>query len=71
VVYVYQSQFGQERLILEEHEGPPANIFKTQSGEYNNREGQITVDYDEETLRKYQLERMRSASTVLYLSIFQ
>ena len=64
-VRVYPSQFGKERLAREEKEGPPPEVFKksTQDEEeinertiYETGEGE---DYDEEALRKYQLERLR------------
>ncbi|RPD82468.1 hypothetical protein L226DRAFT_556272 [Lentinus tigrinus ALCF2SS1-7] len=64
-VRVYPSEFGKERMAREEKEGPPPEVFKKRDlnpEEINERtvyevgEGE---DYDEEALRKYQLERLR------------
>ncbi|PIL31880.1 hypothetical protein GSI_06584 [Ganoderma sinense ZZ0214-1] len=65
-VRVYPSEFGKERMAREEKEGPPSGIFKKKCDlapeEINERtvyevgEGE---DYDENALRKYQLERLR------------
>ncbi|TBU35343.1 hypothetical protein BD311DRAFT_746002 [Dichomitus squalens] len=65
-VRVYPSEFGKERMAREETEGPPPEIFKKKRElapeEINERtvydvgEGE---DYDEDALRKYQLERLR------------
>ena len=64
-VRVYPSEFGKERMAREEKEGPPTEIFKKRDlapEEINERtiyevgEGE---DYDEDALRKYQLERLR------------
>lgn len=65
-VRVYPSNFGQERIAREEKEGPPSNIFKknhlgsdediTPQSVYEIGDGN---DYDEDALRKYQLERLR------------
>lgn len=54
-VRVYPSEFGKERLAREEREGPPVEVFKDgKTEEAGNAE-----DYNEEALRKYQLERLR------------
>ena len=67
-VRVYPSEFGKERMAREEKEGPPPEVFKKRDlkpEEINERtvyevgEGE---DYDEEALRKYQLERLRYVS---------
>lgn len=64
-VRVYPSQFGKERMAREEKEGPPAEVFKKRDldpSEINERTVYETgdgEDYDEEALRKYQLERLR------------
>ncbi|KAH8100655.1 hypothetical protein BXZ70DRAFT_989113 [Cristinia sonorae] len=66
-VRIYPSQFGKERMAREEVEGPPAEIFKMGSGiEQEDDVNEITVyetgdgqDYNEDALRKYQLERLR------------
>ncbi|TDL28603.1 hypothetical protein BD410DRAFT_760012 [Rickenella mellea] len=67
-VRVYPSEFGKERLKKEESEGPPKDIFKRARFEeideeeinertiYQEDEGD---EYDEDALRKYQLERLR------------
>ncbi len=65
-VRVYPSEFGKERMAREEEEGPPTEIFKKQRDlapeEINERTvyevGEVD-DYDEDALRKYQLERLR------------
>ncbi|KAI0669809.1 hypothetical protein C8Q78DRAFT_976734 [Trametes maxima] len=64
-VRVYPSEFGKERMAREEKEGPPAELFKKREldpDEINERTVYETgdgEDYDEEALRKYQLERLR------------
>ncbi|KAL7285374.1 hypothetical protein ACG7TL_000469 [Trametes sanguinea] len=64
-VRVYPSEFGKERMAREEKEGPPPEIFKKRDlnpDEINERTVYETgdgEDYDEEALRKYQLERLR------------
>ncbi|KZS95969.1 hypothetical protein SISNIDRAFT_451626 [Sistotremastrum niveocremeum HHB9708] len=65
-VRVYPSQFGKERMEKEEKEGPPAEVFKKSKKEGDDLdESDILVlaqddkDYDEDALRKYQLERLR------------
>ncbi|KAI0756904.1 hypothetical protein C8Q80DRAFT_1092670 [Daedaleopsis nitida] len=64
-VRVYPSEFGKERMTREEKEGPPPEVFRKRElkpEEINERtvyelgEGE---DYDEDALRKYQLERLR------------
>ncbi|OCH96084.1 hypothetical protein OBBRIDRAFT_361349 [Obba rivulosa] len=64
-VRVYPSEFGKERMAREEKEGPPRELFKnkaTEDEEVNERTIYETgdgEDYDEDALRKYQLERLR------------
>ncbi|KAJ6575055.1 hypothetical protein B0H19DRAFT_1021865 [Mycena capillaripes] len=65
-VRIYPSEFGKERLAREEKEGPPAEIFKKSStvdedevDEKNIYEVGDENEYDEDALRKYQLERLR------------
>ncbi|KAK2461958.1 hypothetical protein APHAL10511_006421 [Amanita phalloides] len=64
-VRIYPSQFGKERMAREEKEGPPAEIFKRRKHEDEEiTENNIydlgnEADYDEDTLRRYQLERLR------------
>jgi hypothetical protein len=67
-VRVYPSKFGQERMAREEKEGPPPEIFKKKllnTGEEITPQSVYEVgdgnDYDEDALRKYQLERLRYA----------
>ncbi|KIM48253.1 hypothetical protein M413DRAFT_439980 [Hebeloma cylindrosporum] len=64
-VRVYPSDFGMERMKREEKEGPPPEIFKKKEldvDEVNEKtiyEVGGEDDYDEDALRKYQLERLR------------
>ncbi|KAJ7169829.1 hypothetical protein C8R46DRAFT_1090163 [Mycena filopes] len=65
-VRIYPSEFGKERLAREEKEGPPPEIFKKSSAtdedeidEKNIYEVGDENDYDEDALRRYQLERLR------------
>ncbi|KEP54253.1 Pre-rRNA-processing protein ESF1 [Rhizoctonia solani 123E] len=72
-VTVYPSDFGRERMEREEREGPPKELFKkgrgpradeVDSDEEVNEETIFTAqdgedDYDEDSLRQYQLDRLR------------
>ncbi|KAN0066088.1 pre-rRNA-processing protein esf1 [Thecaphora frezii] len=74
-VRVYPSDFGKERMAQEDAEGPPKEIFKkkgkksvadsddSDDEEEINEKTIIQVDeggeFDEEALRKYQLDRLR------------
>ncbi|KAH9937012.1 uncharacterized protein B0H18DRAFT_1112899 [Fomitopsis serialis] len=64
-VRVYPSEFGRERMAREETEGPPVELFKKkyEDEEEINEKTIFEVgdgeDYDEDALRKYQLERLR------------
>lgn len=64
-VRVYPSEFGKARMEREEKEGPPAEIFKKkrkESEEINEKtiyEVGDEDEYDEDALRRYQLERLR------------
>ncbi|KAJ7630887.1 hypothetical protein FB45DRAFT_793617, partial [Roridomyces roridus] len=65
-VRIYPSEFGKERLAREEKEGPPPEIFKKSTAldedtvdEKNIYDVGDEDDYDEDALRKYQLERLR------------
>lgn len=60
-VRVYPSEFGKERLAREEREGPPTAVFKDGEGDGVGD----AEDYNEDALRKYQLERLRYAHTIL------
>ncbi|KAG2048936.1 hypothetical protein BDR06DRAFT_962043 [Suillus hirtellus] len=64
-VRVYPSEFGKERITREEKEGPPVEVFKKKL-EHEEDVNERTIyetgdgaDYDEDALRKYQLERLR------------
>ncbi|KAI4523155.1 hypothetical protein K525DRAFT_197074 [Schizophyllum commune Loenen D] len=65
-VRVYPSSFGKERMAREEVEGPPAEIFGKKNEVDEEEINERTVyevgeegKYDEDALRKYQLERLR------------
>ena len=64
-VCVYPSDFGKERMAREEKEGPPSEIFKKKdpNAEEVDEKNVYDVggedDYDEDALRRYQLERLR------------
>ncbi|KAJ1030824.1 hypothetical protein NDA18_002054 [Ustilago nuda] len=72
-VRVYPSDFGKERMAKEDLEGPPPEIFKgskRRGGDDDSEDEQkitaksiVQVDeggeFDEEALRKYQLDRLR------------
>ncbi|KAJ7487547.1 hypothetical protein B0H11DRAFT_2172669 [Mycena galericulata] len=64
-VRIYPSEFGKERLAREEKEGPPPEIFKKSSVEEDEVDEKNIYqvgdenDYDEDALRRYQLERLR------------
>ncbi|KAG1811216.1 uncharacterized protein BJ212DRAFT_561391 [Suillus subaureus] len=64
-IRVYPSEFGKERIAREEKEGPPVEVFKKKvenEDDVNERTIHETgdgADYDEDALRKYQLERLR------------
>ncbi|KAI0815044.1 hypothetical protein BC629DRAFT_1588722 [Irpex lacteus] len=62
-VRVYPSEFGKGRLAREEKEGPPVELFKAKDDEEDDGRDLIETnsgeDYNEDALRKYQLERLR------------
>ncbi|KAH0826923.1 hypothetical protein J3R83DRAFT_4516 [Lanmaoa asiatica] len=66
-VRVYPSEFGKKRMAKEEKEGPPTELFRKKSKKVEDEEiNEKTIfetgteaDYDEDALRKYQLERLR------------
>ena len=73
-VRVYPSEFGKERIAREEREGPPVELFKQKKMETEDDINEQTIyetgggaDYDEDALRKYQLERLRCDT---YFSVF-
>lgn len=80
-VRVYPSEFGKERMAREEKEGPPPEVFlkKGQVADEDMDEedvneqtifqqGDEKAQYDDDALRKYQLERLRSVSSFVSLS---
>lgn len=78
-VKFYKSQFGKERMKVEDVEGPPKEIFKSnkpprahhdldeeEDAEYDSDDARVlnglddtSADFDEDALRKYQLDRLR------------
>ena len=68
-VRVYPSDFGKERMAQEDLQGPPPEIFKGSRSNFSDDEREITAksiiqvdeggEFDEEALRKYQLDRLR------------
>jgi len=64
-VRIYPSEFGKERMAREEVEGPPPQIFKRKNDDDEEINAQNIYEvgdeeeYDEDALRKYQLERLR------------
>jgi len=76
-VRVYPSEFGKERMAREETEGPPMEVFKKRGDvgneeeidEKNIHEVGAEDDYDEDSLRNYQLERLRHV--LVTISLYQ
>ncbi|KAF5390243.1 hypothetical protein D9757_002977 [Collybiopsis confluens] len=71
-VKIYPSQFGKERLAIEEREGPPPQIFKSRQMEEDAEVTEQNVirvsdenDFDEDALRKYQLDRLRYCYAII------
>lgn len=68
-VRVYPSEFGKDRMAREEREGPPVELFKKKKQTVEDEEVDAenlyetgdADEYDEDALRKYQLERLRCA----------
>ncbi|TFK30318.1 hypothetical protein FA15DRAFT_683720 [Coprinopsis marcescibilis] len=63
-VVVYPSDFGKERMVREETEGPPPEIFKSFKKDDEITEKSLYElggedEVDEKALRRYQLERLR------------
>jgi len=74
-VRVYPSDFGKERMAREEKEGPPAEVFRKKRDLDVDEINEKTIyevggeeEYDEDALRKYQLERLRWVILFLYLT---
>ncbi|KAI9445025.1 hypothetical protein H4582DRAFT_876767 [Lactarius indigo] len=64
-VRIYPSKFGLERMAHEEN-GPPLELFKKKMTDHEEDVNERTIyeigdsgEYDEDALRKYQLERLR------------
>jgi hypothetical protein len=66
-VRIYPSQFGKKRMAEEDKTGPPAELFRTSKASRNeesneeeeDRKPHTGEDYDQDALRRYQLERLR------------
>lgn len=72
-VAIYPSEFGKERLVLEDTQGPPQEIFKNKKINEEEDDEEVTaesivknqleegdgLDFDQEALRKYQLDRLK------------
>ncbi|CAG8434877.1 12895_t:CDS:2 [Ambispora gerdemannii] len=72
-VKIYPSEFGKERIELESREGPPKEIFKSSTNKREDendsdesssdigdeKNNALADEFDEEALRKYQLERLK------------
>lgn len=77
-VRIYPSEFGKERMAREELQGPPSEVFRRKAevvSDSNEDEEEINAkniheendggEYDDDALRKYQLERLRYQATRL------
>ncbi|KAL0071941.1 pre-rRNA-processing protein esf1 [Marasmius tenuissimus] len=65
-VKVYRSEFGKKRMAREEKEGPPPELFRRKGHADDEEVNERNIyevgggdDFDEDALRKYQLERLR------------
>lgn len=59
-VRIYPSEFGKTQMEREAREGPPKEIFKTRNDDDpGNVQEDNGAEYDEDALRKYQLQRLR------------
>ena len=65
-VRIYPSEFGKKRMTEEDKTGPPAELFRNskasrneESDEEDDRKPHTGEDYDQDALRRYQLERLR------------
>ena len=63
-VSIYPSEFGKERMAREEMEGPPKELFEkegdvSKAPKKNEDEEEHDGDFDQEALRKYQLDRLK------------
>lgn len=72
-VRVYPSDFGKEKMAREEKEGPPLEIFKKRDLEEDEVNEKTVYEvggeeqYDEDALRKYQLERLRCVPLQIFI----
>lgn len=57
-VTIYPSEFGKERMAREDIEGPPKEIFPVDVDE-NKPLADEGEEFDQDALRKYQIERLR------------
>ncbi|KAJ3758636.1 hypothetical protein EV360DRAFT_82860 [Lentinula raphanica] len=71
-VKIFLSQFGKERISREEKEGPPPEIFKRKQADDDEEVNERTIiqvgdenEFDQDALRKYQLERLRYYYAIL------
>ncbi|KAJ3823361.1 hypothetical protein F5878DRAFT_557539 [Lentinula raphanica] len=71
-VKIFMSQFGKERISREEKEGPPPEIFKRKQADDDEEVNERTIiqvgdenEFDQDALRKYQLERLRYYYAIL------
>jgi hypothetical protein len=58
-VAIYPSDFGKERMQLEQRQGPPSTVFKGQTDERDAIEYDEGKDFNMVALRKYQIERLK------------
>ena len=58
-VRIYMSDFGRERLEREDIHGPPRAIFRKEAKRPAAQATEEGTEFDEDALRKYQLERLR------------
>jgi hypothetical protein len=67
-VRIYPSEFGKKRMAEEDKTGPPAELFRNSKASRNeesdeeeeeDRKPHTGEDYDQDALRRYQLERLR------------
>jgi hypothetical protein len=58
-VAIYPSEFGKERIQMEQVQGPPSAVFKEQMNGKESIEYDEGKDFNMVALRKYQIERLR------------
>jgi hypothetical protein len=71
-VRVYPSEFGKKRMAEEDKNGPPADLFREKGKDKSEEvDGDVVTrpsngeEYDQDALRRYQLERLRYIRTLL------